>query len=524
MIRVQLLLILVGIIIAQAKEYQLPLKLNMTDIGCDYIEHFEFTLADYTAQVIGQFNSTGGFYQLSGFKDYQAVVDNKLHACDIHYTTWQYSIKQMRLYRKAQNLIIVEQDAQLQNAQSQELELQLIFEQTQYDLQSNQELADRKTAVVSVFFTTGYSGIQSHLPDGIDMLLPFTQINRKKPTQQFNVDVNPDRQLDAIQRYFFQYMTFVGKDGDKQQNIYFNRKKFYVPQSFVNTFFGPSEEYQNIPNSNPTAVSQDEMDQEMVKICYGTLEETVLRQNYAVWLWIVGLLVWWIVMVCTENDTESVFLEEYKDNRLTMIPLYSMYKLNNDIFFSKLSRQSHYLLYFAWEVLIISILYGQFHLDRTYEVGDAIILWYGIVAIVLAWPVGYFFGWIVFTAREQHKEKIKLEIDYKQITTKTSPEAEKLHAAILDEENRMYTTWYVYYGFMFLALWACVLISIWMMKFVDADTSGYWVATIFVMIFMDQIVLDSIVPFLPLIGSVQKYRGYWYDAELASLWKHREEL
>lgn len=66
----------------------------------------------------------------------------------------------------------------------------------------------------------------------------------------------------------------------------------------------------------------------------------------------------------------------------------------------------------------------------------------------------------------------------------------------------MYTTWYVYYGFLFLALWACVLISIWMMKFVDADTSGYWVATIFVMIFMDQIVLDSIAPFLPLIGAV----------------------
>lgn len=43
-------------------------------------------------------------------------------------------------------------------------------------------------------------------------------------------------------------------------------------------------------------------------------------------------------MVCTENDTETVFLEEYKNSKLTAIPLYSMYKLNNDIFFSKLSR------------------------------------------------------------------------------------------------------------------------------------------------------------------------------------------
>lgn len=94
----------------------------------------------------------------------------------------------------------------------------------------------------------------------------------------------------------------------------------------------------------------------------------------------------------------------------------------------------------------------------------------------------------------------------------------------MDEENRIYTTWYVYYALVFLAVLGCVLCSVWMMTFCDEETSGYWVATIFVMIFMDQIVLDSIVPFLPLISSVQKYRGYWFDADLASLWKHREEL
>jgi len=43
-------------------------------------------------------------------------------------------------------------------------------------------------------------------------------------------------------------------------------------------------------------------------------------------------------MVCTENDTDQVFMDEYLDNKLTMIPLYSMYVVSNDVFFSKLSR------------------------------------------------------------------------------------------------------------------------------------------------------------------------------------------
>lgn len=62
------------------------------------------------------------------------------------------------------------------------------------------------------------------------------------------------------------------------------------------------------------------------------------------------------------------------------------------------------------------------------------------------------------------------------------------------------------------------------MILVDRETSDYWVATIFVIIFIDQIVLDTILPFIPGMKSILKYRGYYYDGELAKVWKHMEEI
>jgi len=62
------------------------------------------------------------------------------------------------------------------------------------------------------------------------------------------------------------------------------------------------------------------------------------------------------------------------------------------------------------------------------------------------------------------------------------------------------------------------------MVLVDAETSDYWVATIFMIIFIDQIVMDSILPFIPGMKCLLKYRGYYYDGELAKIWKHMEEI
>lgn len=61
------------------------------------------------------------------------------------------------------------------------------------------------------------------------------------------------------------------------------------------------------------------------------------------------------------------------------------------------------------------------------------------------------------------------------------------------------------------------------MSLVTRVESDYWIATIFLMLFLDHIVLDTILPFIPVTKSLLKYRGYYYDGELAKVWKHLEE-
>lgn len=116
-----------------------------------------------------------------------------------------------------------------------------------------------------------------------------------------------------------------------------------------------------------------------------------------------------------------------------------------------------------------------------------------------------------------------VESDWKKITNKHSHEAETLLKAVREDEDRVYTYWFVYYGLIFLSFWACCLISIWQMKFVGRDYSDYWVATIFVLLFVDYLILDTVLAFIPGAKHLLKYRGFYYDGELAEIWKHLED-
>jgi hypothetical protein len=58
-------------------------------------------------------------------------------------------------------------------------------------------------------------------------------------------------------------------------------------------------------------------DVSILKICYSGYEETILRENYALWLFMVTLFIFWICLIATENDPPEVFMEEYKEKKLT---------------------------------------------------------------------------------------------------------------------------------------------------------------------------------------------------------------
>lgn len=92
-----------------------------------------------------------------------------------------------------------------------------------------------------------------------------------------------------------------------------------------------------------------------MKICYSGYDETVLRENYALWLWCTVMFWWWVITISTENDTDSCFMPEMNNNKWTKLPFYSLYNVNSDLFFTKLSRYAVWLVQFGWNILILSI-------------------------------------------------------------------------------------------------------------------------------------------------------------------------
>jgi hypothetical protein len=70
------------------------------------------------------------------------------------------------------------------------------------------------------------------------------------------------------------------------------------------------------------------------------------------------LFIFWICLIATENDPPEVFMDEYKEKKLTQLPLYSLYKLNNETFFTKTSKYIHLYVNFSWNILVLSILWG----------------------------------------------------------------------------------------------------------------------------------------------------------------------
>jgi hypothetical protein len=85
----------------------------------------------------------------------------------------------------------------------------------------------------------------------------------------------------------------------------------------------------------------------------------------------------------------------------------------------------------------------------------------------------------------------------------------------------MFTQWYLFYTGLLLLLIADFCISIWQNTFLTRDEQDYWVATIFLMLFLD-FICDLVVACFP-GPRWTKYRGFFYDVELGKLYKQLEE-
>lgn len=69
---------------------------------------------------------------------------------------------------------------------------------------------------------------------------------------------------------------------------------------------------------------------------------------------------------------------------------------------------------------MLSFLWAFGKTQKYYDVTDAVILWYGIVALVISWPIAYLFGYVLFCIKHTWKEMMYLKIEWKKILDKTT--------------------------------------------------------------------------------------------------------
>lgn len=119
-------------------------------------------------------------------------------------------------------------------------------------------------------------------------------------------------------------------------------------------------------------------------------------------------------------------------------------------------------------------------------------------------------------------ERTELQIEWKKIIDKTSVEAQELIKGIESESNRLYTSWFFFYFGLFFLLIMNFGVSIWQNTFLTRTVQNYWVASIFLMVFIDMVILDVLIA-LTVGPRLTKYRGFYYDFELGKKYKLFEE-
>lgn len=55
------------------------------------------------------------------------------------------------------------------------------------------------------------------------------------------------------------------------------------------------------------------------------------------------------------------------------------------------------------------------NIRKYYDVTDAVILWYGVVALVISYPIAYIFGYVLYCIKHTWKEMMYLKIEWKKI-------------------------------------------------------------------------------------------------------------
>mmetsp|Transcript_16273 Transcript_16273/g.13915 ORF Transcript_16273/g.13915 Transcript_16273/m.13915 type:complete len:341 (+) Transcript_16273:673-1695(+) len=249
-----------------------------------------------------------------------------------------------------------------------------------------------------------------------------------------------------------------------------------------------------------------ESEQTVSRICYTGYFTNRMPENYGLWFCIGSIFGYFFISFALENSKAP---GDYKENVWTHHAFYSIYKYGNDIF-TKRSRLSLVLVTFIHHCMWNSIFYNQAD-DRTE--GSNIIA-FAIYSMLITWVVIYLYGCVLRSYYKSKKIYEEEKLKYIQAQAQKKGEAEEEPS-----DNRSQSQIFLFYFMVWLTVWVgngiCIYSMMELNAWDDQKASNYWVASVFISFFLDQLFFDVIACWLAskseFVRNCIKNKGYMYD-------------
>lgn len=113
-----------------------------------------------------------------------------------------------------------------------------------------------------------------------------------------------------------------------------------------------------------------------------------MRESFALWFFILMVLIMWIFIMCSNENTDEVYAPSFQDNKWTCWSLYSLYHLANEEFFTRLSRSAVMMITAAWQAMVTCAIYSTLYKTAN----NGIVIWAAVVGWAASIPFPYVLG------------------------------------------------------------------------------------------------------------------------------------
>jgi carbonic anhydrase len=446
-----------------------PIQLSF--MQCGPYDSFELTLPDKTATISGDPTKqpyTGGSLNVNGR---------------------QFTSQNIVVHRQAEHVLY-------DDAQRADLEVQI--EMTD---------ANNKMGILSfLFYTTNKAGAE-----GTERTRAKNNLNVINGLSATNWDLKLSKIPTAIQNklsndVYLNVYTYEGTTTDASctpATWYIYASPLYVDQAQIDSFVTAL----NTPNafvtpsagsnakSYATTVGGGNVQQGVTKLCFSGYFQVRMDVNYGLWFAIGILLLYFIFTL--SMDVKPITDYDYKENGWTHHPIYSIYKVGNDIFTRK-SRASLLLVSIINMCMWNSVWYRIAYNNGTAS-NPVNIITFALASIPIGW---FFYYWFGFMLRKYYLEKLKF-----------------IESNNESHDNRAQFYIFIFYFMVFVAIWVGFGITVWNMNelksYIDATPSNYWVASLFVAMGLEWFVFDMITAGLAAsskgLRDFFRWKGFVYD-------------